>query len=45
MATEAVISAPHAHVLVRVIQTDEERTIAEAVCQVLRLSRAREGGS
>jgi acetate kinase len=44
MATEGVISAPHAHVLVRVIQTDEEHTIAEAVCRVLRLSRAREGG-
>jgi acetate kinase len=36
-ASEAVISAPASRVEVRVIHTDEERTIAQMVCGVLDL--------
>jgi acetate kinase len=44
-ASAAVISAPGSSVTVRVIRTDEEVTIAKAVCRVLGLGRRQRRGS
>jgi acetate kinase len=38
-ANAAVVSAPAGRVLVRVMKTDEERTIAEMACELLGISR------
>jgi len=43
-ANASVISAPTGRVLVRVMKTDEERTIAEMACDLLGLGRALEAG-
>jgi acetate kinase len=42
-ANQGVISSATSRVVVRVIRTDEERVIAEAVCRVLNLASYREG--
>lgn len=41
-ASETVVSAPAGRVVVRVMKTDEERTIAEMACDLLGITRATE---